>query len=109
MANPVFSQGFIYYTGDGSPTSFEVPEGFTAVVRQCAATILVGASSVYFRVQESDEAPILTFAVAYEIGALQSWALECRVVCNAGGLITIFDSSEGTPSEVYVGGYLLRN
>jgi hypothetical protein len=107
--SPVFSQGFIYLTASTPNTSFLVPEGYTAVIRQATATTVAGAAVIYFQLQNSGIAPLITWAIATITGALENWQWQGRVVVPGGGYIQVDDNYLGTQDQVYVGGYLLRD
>lgn len=107
--NPVFSQGFIYYSAATPNTSFDVPDGYTAVVRQCSMTTIAGAATCYFNIQDSPTAPTICIAIIYLAGLLENGSEEGRWVVPGGGVISISDQNIGTDDNVYVGGYLLRN
>jgi hypothetical protein len=106
---PVYSQGFIYYV-DGAPnTSFLVPDGFTAVVRQISIVIGFSSSVVSVNVQESATAPAVAICAVELTGAIQQEQGEGRWVVNEGGIISVYQQTLGIDCTIYVGGYLLRN
>jgi hypothetical protein len=107
--SPVFSQGFIYYTDSSPNTAFQVPEGFTAVVRECDVLTTAGDTWASFNVQASDIAPVVGFALLNAVGLANSQHWEGRVVCPGGGTISIYQNTLGVGANIYVGGYLLRN
>lgn len=107
--SPVFSQDFINYTPETPNTSFEVPEGFTAVVRDCTYATYVGVGWAFIGKQSSVDAPTVWFAslavdVVYNFSQWQG-----RVVVEQGGYISLNITQLADDGCVYVGGYLLRN
>jgi hypothetical protein len=59
--SPVFSAAFIQYTSATPNSTFEVPAGFTAVVRQVTAYQDIGGYDLGVFLQDSDIAPTLQF------------------------------------------------
>lgn len=107
--SPVFSAAFVIYT-DGAPnTQFDVPAGFTAVVRDVEATTELGASAFSAYFGDSLIAPGVVFAYLTTEGALQSVHWEGRVVVPGGGFIGLGQYTLGVGATAYIGGYLLRN
>lgn len=107
--SPVFSQGFIYYT-DATPNSqFEVPSGFTAVIRDATLWVELGAAVVQVYIQLDEEAPGVTVIQLSGVGepSYDSW--QGRIMVPAGGIITYYVSDVDLNTHGYVGGYLLRN
>jgi hypothetical protein len=107
--SPVFSQGFIYWSDSTPNDAFEVPAGFTAVVRDFTAVTLLGDVLIGMFVQQSASAPSIPIAYSSVLGAAQSYQWQGRVVVDAGGFVTIAGAALGYELGVYVGGYLLRN
>ena len=107
--SPVFSAPFIQAIPATPNTSFEVPPGFTAVVRQFTLATTAGAclASLYF--QDDEVAPPITIAYLETAGIGQSDAWEGRVVVPAGGFIAVYINDLSTGANVYAGGYLLQN
>lgn len=109
MPRPVYSQGFIYYSDATPNTSFEVPAGFTAVIRDFTLWTNLGASQAQIDIQNDEEAPIVRCAYLYTVGVTSYAQWTGRVVVPAMGLITLSINSADLESSMYVGGYLLRN
>lgn len=107
--SPVFSSGLIYYTGATPNTAFEVPAGFTAVVRDVSVYSGVGEVNLSLYVQLSDADPAVYVIGLNTTGANVSAHWEGRIVVGAGGTITIDIGELGYYDGAYVGGYLLRN
>jgi len=107
--SPVFSQGFIYYTPDTPNIAFEVPEGFTAVLRDASYYDSVGAGFAAINVQTAVDVPWVTVIALNVLGVNQCETWSGRVVIPGGGVINLYTGSLGSGPEVYVGGYLLRN
>lgn len=109
MANPVWSQAFIQYTSETPNSSFAVPEGFTAIIRQWSAAQDIGGWLFAVNIQDSDEAPYLTIVRQEAAGVINYASGEGRWVVPSEGVISIFVSDVGDAPAFYVGGYLLRN
>jgi len=109
VARAVYSVGFVEYTHDTPNASYDVPDGFTAVIRQISGTQEVGTYDLAVIIQNSEAAPGLTIWQQTGIGALTYVAAEGRWVVPGGGIITIDASAVGSTPSFYVGGYLLRN
>lgn len=107
--SPIFSQGFIYFTDSTPNTSFEVPDGFTAVVRDVNAATSLGGVVMGVYVKLSEAAPAVIFAYSTALGEFATYQWQGRVVCPAGGIIGLDGAAVGYGLGVYVGGYLLRN
>ena len=107
--SPVYSQAFILYTDSTPNLSFDVPEGFTAVVRQITAYTSLGGLQVVAYVLPEGGPATAVFAANNLVGVNAAWAWEGRVVQEGPGTVGINVSSEALDSSVYVGGYLLRN
>lgn len=107
--SPVFSSPFVQYTSASPNSSFIVPDGFTAVVRQISGNQDVGDYIVWVSIQDSIAAPQLTIWQETAVGAFVNWAAEGRWVVPQGGVIVVHTTALGTSPSFYVGGYLLRN
>jgi len=107
--SPVFSAPLIQYTTAAPNTSFEVPEGFTAVVRQVTVLVTVGALSGGLFVADDVDAPPLWLDYWNELGVLAIHHQEGRWVCPGGSTLFIVLSELSYLASCYVGGYLLRN
>lgn len=107
--SPVYSQQFILYTPDTTNTSFEVPSGFTAVVRQITYGSYLGEGWAFMGVQNSAEADTCWFAslAINVVYGFSEWF--GHVVCAEGGFISLNISQLADDGCVYCGGYLLRN
>lgn len=106
---PVYSVPFVIYTPDTPNTSFAVPEGYTAIVRDMDVYQNVGDYIAYLGLGLSEVAPI-----AYCVGVASSgfgnyaqW--RGRIVVPGGGFVYFALSEIGSSVAGYVGGYLLRN
>lgn len=109
MARAVYSQAFIEYTHETPNNVFDVPEGFTAVIRQISTFQEIGGYSFQVVIQNSDEAPGLYIWSITGVSALESQATEGRWVVPSEGVIQVLASTVGSTPSFYVGGYLLRN
>ena len=107
--SPVYSSAFIEYTAETPNSSFAVPEGFTAVIRQLSLYQEIGGWVGECYIQNSEEAPGVVIWAGSAVGAVGYLATEGRWVCPGGGVITIAVSELGTSPSFYCGGYLLTN
>jgi hypothetical protein len=107
--SPVFSSQFILHNESVPNDSFEVPAGFTAVIREVDLYSVAGESTLYLFIKNSDAAPGVTFTTLTVAGINQTAQWTGRVVVPAGGSIVAETASLGTEDQFYVGGYLLRN
>lgn len=107
--SPVFSAPFIYYTDSTPNTEFEVPAGFTAVVRQITAVCEAGGLALTASIQDAGVGPPIVFFAKSVFGVFEYVAQELRVVAPENSLIELSLSSEALATAVYVGGYLLQN
>lgn len=107
--SPVYSTAFITYTSSTPNLAFEVPAGFTAVVRQISIYQDVGAFQATLAFQDSDAAPQYYVYVGEQAGLINYLAQEGRWVLGAGGIMTLYLSTIDDSLTCYVGGYLLTN
>jgi hypothetical protein len=107
--SPVFSQPFVQYTASTPNPSFEVPAGFTAVVRQISCSQEITDWLLNVSIQDSEAAPAMVIFSEHQAGIETYVAGQGRWVVPEGGIISIYLSSLGEVPAVYVGGYLLRN
>jgi hypothetical protein len=107
--SPVFSSALVQYTASTPNAQFEVPSGFTAVVRQISVVQDVGGYDAGVYIQDSAEAPGLLIAQAIGVDIYEVWQQEGRWVVTEGGFVTLSLSTVGSQAYGYVGGYLLRN
>lgn len=87
--------------------TFEVPAGFTAIVRE--VDVIGEASAVTFSayIKNSSIAPACTFYLATDAGVTVHLQWTGRVCVGGGGFVGIAWSSIGVSLNAYVGGYLL--
>lgn len=107
--SPVFSTQFIVYVDAAPNLSYEVPAGFTAVVRDVTFYATIAGTLCQVTIQDSGAAPVVT-VVSEELaglGAYEQWT--GRVVVPEGGFIGLVLGSLAAGINAYVGGYLLRN
>jgi len=109
VARAVYSQSFINYTADTPNSSFGVPEGYTAVIRQVSCWQNIGAYDFQCLIQDSAEAPKLVIWGVTDVSVNDSEDVEGRWVVPELGVISIFSSAVGSAPCFYVGGYLLQN
>lgn len=107
--SPVFSVPFVTYTPSTPNTSYLVPDGYTAVVRQVSGWQEIGGWIIYLNVQDSEAAPAMTVASQGADGVSNGVMFEGRWVCPGGGIISVAWTELGSHPNFYVGGYLLRN
>jgi hypothetical protein len=109
LTRQTFSRAFIVSSSAAPNWDFEVPPGYTAVIRQCTYYELAGVGVCNVIIQDSASAPQVTVCTLRQTGSAQLLAFDCRIVVPAGGFISIFPASLGTGPQVYVGGYLLAD
>lgn len=97
------------YTPAAPNQTFEVPEGFTAVIRQVSCSQNIGGFIFYVDIQNSEAAPYVQIFQGAQDGVSNYVSGEGRWVCPGGGIITAAVSELGSAISMYVGGYLLRN
>lgn len=107
--NPVYSTQLIAYTDSAPNNVYEVPEGFTAIIRYASYFESSGAGYADVYIQDSPTAPGITVIALEVTGVNQLQHADLRVVVPGGGLITLFEGALGSGPQVYVGGYLLRD
>ncbi len=107
--SPVFSQGFVYYAPASPNASFDVPVGYTAVVREATLFSYLGGAILSVAVSTGPGAPLVWIMAEEAEGAVSSAQWGGRVVVPGGGAIQIDTASIGVEDTVYVGGYLLTN
>lgn len=107
--SPVFSSQFIVYSDSTPNSSFIVPAGFTAVIRDMTGYANVSATLLHLLIGDSSLAPAVTVASIElaGVGTYGQWT--GRVVVPEDGIIEIYSGSLVSGLQVYVGGYLLRN
>lgn len=109
MANPVWSSPFIQYTSETPNTQYEVPAGFTAIIRQISGYQSAGGFVMYVIIQDSSAAPGLFIWSGGQAGVANYVGVEGRWVVPEGGIITAEFSELFDSPCMYVGGYLIRN
>jgi len=107
--SPVFSAQFIVYTASTPNSTFVVPDGFTAVMRDASVVQDVGGYAWELNFANSEEAPVCAVDYASSLGVFEVHQWQGRVVVPAGGVIGVVFSTVGPTPSCYVGGYLLRN
>lgn len=107
--SPVYSVPFVYYTDTYPNTEFEVPAGYTAVVRQWSAYLEAGGVVVQIQLFNADGALATVFDTQTAEGIVQQLQGRGHWVAPAGYVIKFYSPSIGSGVAGYVGGYLLRN
>lgn len=107
--SPVYSAQFIVYTTDTPNEVYDVPVGFTAVVRQVTMFQDIGGYTFFAGFTNAVGAPGCAFVGLGGFTEFVSQSWEGRVVVPGGGQIYIGISELGSAPAAYVGGYLLRN
>lgn len=107
MARPVYSEQFIVYTDAAPITEFEVPTGYTAVIRQITGLVTESLTYLQVGIQDDPSAPVCYVWSWEAVGLLVSTTWEGRVVVPALGIISLNLGSLESGTSVYVGGYLL--
>lgn len=107
--SPVFSVPFIINNNLAPNTSFEVPTGYTAVIRQITCAQNVGDFIFYLTIQDSEAAPSVTVVLLQSLDVINYADWTGRIVVVEGGIMNIGYTVVGDDFSAYVGGYLLRN
>lgn len=107
--SPVFSQPFVLYTSGTPNTEFEVPENYTAVVREVDLYSGVGGDKLLVYVNAGGGGPAVTFCSIEAIGIQSCAQWTGRVVAIGGSTIVAEVGGLTTGAQFYIGGYLLRN
>lgn len=97
------------YNSETPNSSFEVPAGFTAVVREIDLYAELGGEGMQAFLQGPGASIGIGFAALQALGANTSVHWEGRVVAPENYLIAFNIAGVGLYSSAYVGGYLLRN
>jgi hypothetical protein len=107
--SPVYSSQFIVYTADTPNELFDVPEGYTAIVREILGTQDIGGYAYNVEIADGAGAPYCVIYQSSTLGIFESDRAERRVVVPGGGSIKLNISAIGDSPSFYVGGYLLTN
>lgn len=107
--SPVYSAAFIEYSAATPNESFDVPAGFTAVIREFTTYDEAGGFITWCYIQNSAAAPGFVVASLQGVGVAQYDHWQGRIVVPGGGIISINASVLGNDGQIYVGGYLIRN
>jgi hypothetical protein len=109
VAQSVYSTQFIVYGDGGGTEAFEVPTGFTAVIRQMSWTVQASASLFSVNISDSEAAPEIAIDIRTISAFYETQHQEGRWVVPEGGFISLYVETIGSDAVVYIGGYLLRN
>jgi hypothetical protein len=109
VSRPVYSSPFINWSDAAPNATFEVPSGFTAVVREFDACTVLGDVLIGLYIADSVDASAVYIHYGSVLGAAQSDQWQGRVVVPENGIIGIVGAALGYELGVYVGGYLLTN
>ena len=107
--SPVYSAQFILYSASSPNEQFQVPAGYTAVVRQISYFVEASASFFSVNVANSSIAPETAIDGRTITGLLTSEHVSGHWVVPGGGFIVLYVQDVGSQPTVYVGGYLLTN
>ena len=107
--SPVYSTPFIQYSSITPNTQFDVPGGYTAIVRQFSAVQSIGGYYAALYIADNLDGPEMQVLNAEQVGADNSVQQEGRWVVPGGGYIRVAFSELGSSFYLYVGGYLLAN
>lgn len=107
--SPVFSAPFVQYSAATPNETFDVPSGFTAVVRQITCTQDIGTYIAYVFIADSVGGPGIIIDAWNSTGVNVTHHQEGRWVVPGGGVISIYFNDLGDAPYFYVGGYLLRD
>lgn len=109
MSLPVYSVPFILFTQVDQNTQFDVPPGYTAVIRQYSVWQDVGGWEFVLNIGLSSISYPVSIVGRNQTGVDTYVAGEGRWAVPGGGYIEIYVSHLGTSVAIYVGGYLLRD
>jgi len=107
--SPVYSVPFIQYGPETPNTTYEVPAGFTAVVRQISGVQNIGGFILWLEIQDSEAAPAVIVYGEGQAGDFNTVQAQGRWVAPQGSIITLYFSETGSAFYAYAGGYLIRN
>jgi len=107
--SPVYSSQFIVHTGTAPNSQFEVPAGFTAVIRQITVASFAAAVEWDVTIQNDASAPACAIAVGTLAAIAEATQQQLHVVVPAAGFIIFNNLTVGDNCNAYVGGYLLTN
>jgi len=107
--SPVYSAAFVEYTDASPNTQFQVPSGYTAIVRQFSVYAELAAVNVQLASQDGETGNYVVLASAILAGFPASQQLYGRWVVPEGLTIALLGGEVGTGLNVYIGGYLLTN
>jgi hypothetical protein len=105
----VYSSQFFVYTPSTPNLTYDVPEGYTAVVRDLDGYQEIGGYVCALGFRNSEAAPQCQPVVLEAAGTLNTVTWRGRLVVPGGGQLTLSLSAVGEFPSIYVGGYLLRN
>ena len=105
MARAVYSQAFVLYSEDTPNDTFDVPEGFSIVVRQASVVTTIGITVVTINVADGPGAEYIAVAALKTAGAFSDDERQGRWCASEGGSVKIFQQTLGVGAYVYVGGY----
>jgi len=103
----VFSELFVLNNPDTGYSTYQVPAGFVAVIRDFSIFAIDALSLGNLAVSLSEVAPLVIVASLGAIGETLYAQWQGRVVVPAGGFIVPQLAWVGTGPHCYVGGYLL--
>lgn len=107
--SPVYSVQFLLWTDAAPNTTYEVPMGATAVIRQLSSYVGAGSNVWTCSIQNDDSAPAVVIGGAVLAAALGFSNSEGRWVVPGGGFISLYVQEIAVNTSIYVGGYLLPN
>lgn len=109
MRAPVYSVPFVQFAPGTENESFEVPSGFTAVVRQISISVTVASGIFAVNVRDSPDAPDFAIHQTSLTDVYSTQHTEGRWVCPETGIISFYQSDVDVDVYCYIGGYLLGN
>jgi len=107
--SPVYSVPLILYAAATPNESFEVPSGFTVVVRDIELYTGVGDSLLTVALWAPGAPAYINFAALNAVGINSSAQWRGHVALPEGYTVGLDISEIGAGDTAYVGGYLLRN
>lgn len=107
--SPVYSVPFILYTPSTPNTSFLVPSGYSAVVRQISGYQNIGGWTLETIIAGEGAPDGITISFIGQAGALNYGTEQGHWAVPEDYYIEINFSELGSSFSCFVGGYLLRN
>lgn len=107
--SPVYSVPFIIYAPGAPNNSFEVPSGYTAVVREFDLYTELGGTQATCQLYNTVAPVYVNFAALLAVGAVTTAQWRGHVAVPGGYIIALNVDGLSTGDSAFVGGYLLQN